>query len=85
MTGGLREEGSRTAARLQRLDQLVDFRNAIGHGDEVSIAAMQSTGAIRATITSYVRNRRSLNALAATMDQVVATRVGGVLDCPPPW
>ena len=70
---------------LADLDRLLDFRNAIGHGDEPSIEVLTATGDIAATKASYLRYRRTLDGLARTMDRVVAEKLAVDLDIPKPW
>lgn len=45
----MRAVGARAERDLDRLDVLVDFRNAIGHGNETEIAALVGQGEIKAT------------------------------------
>lgn len=73
------------AAELDHLEELIDFRNAVGHGDESAIAVIESRGAVRSTKASYVRSRRILDRLVSTMDEVVAVRLGALLGVPNPW
>jgi len=73
------------APELDHLEELIDFRNAIGHGDESAIADIELRGAVRSTKASYVRSRRSLDRLVGTMDEVVAVRLGALLGVPNPW
>ena len=70
---------------LRDLDLLIDFRNAVGHGDETKIAALTSTAGIRATKASYRSFRRTLDQLAGTMDAVVGSALAAGLQIPPPW
>lgn len=48
------------ASDLDSLEELIDFRNAVGHGDEVRIAAMEAQGRIKATKRSALRRRRAV-------------------------
>lgn len=73
------------AAQLDELDRLVDFRNAIVHGNESAMASIEAAGKIRATKQEFKRNRRSLNALAVTMDLAVADQLATLLSIPRPW
>lgn len=73
------------ATELDHLERLIDFRNAIGHGDEGAIAAIEADGAIRSTKAAYVASRRTLDRLVGTMDEVVAARLAAVLATPRPW
>jgi hypothetical protein len=81
----IKAEGARSKEDLRRLDLLVDFRNAIGHGNEAEIAALTAGGEIDATKTTYRRYRRAIQRLAATMDQVVGTMMAAELGIPAPW
>lgn len=73
------------ATQLEELDRLVDFRNAIVHGNESTIATIEATGNIRATKQKFRQNRKSLKALAVTMDSVVADRLANLLSISAPW
>ncbi|HEY5244452.1 MAG TPA: hypothetical protein VIJ60_02205 [Acidimicrobiales bacterium] len=64
---------------------LVDFRNAIVHGNEDTIRSLVAGGVIAATKGSYVMHRRALNGLAATMDDEVAGQLGTLLKIGRPW
>lgn len=70
---------------LRQLDLLVDFRNAISHGDETKMKALTDTGDIRATKASYRSFRRTLDQLAGTMDAVVGSALAAGLQIPRPW
>lgn len=71
--------------QLEQLDLLVDYRNAIGHGDEVRIANLEASGRIKATKKSCLQHRRSLDALAGTIDATVAAGMARVLGATTPW
>jgi hypothetical protein len=73
------------AAELDALDQLIDYRNAIGHGDEATIASIEAGGRIRATKASYRSYRRIIDRLAGTMDDVVAHQLSALLGINRPW
>ncbi|HVX19121.1 MAG TPA: hypothetical protein VHA73_13910 [Acidimicrobiales bacterium] len=64
---------------------LVDFRNAIAHGDENTLANAVATGKVKPTLGSYRAHRRSLNRLVDTMDRVVAVELAKALDIASPW
>jgi hypothetical protein len=81
----LRARGVLTETRLGRLDVLVDFRNAISHGQEHSIAMMVATKGIEPTLTSFRTYRRSISALVSTMDHVVARELASGLHIASPW
>jgi len=81
----IKSDGPRSVEDLRLLDLLVDFRNAIGHGNETKIADLVDGGEIKATKTDYRRYRRTLERLAHTMDRVVAAKLGDLLQIPRPW
>jgi hypothetical protein len=73
------------SAWLSPLDAPADFRNAIGHGSETRIAALEAGGGIKATKASYRQHRTILNKLAGTMDEVVGTQLATLLGVTRPW
>lgn len=81
----LKATGQATERRLEALDRVVDYRNAIGHGDEAKIVALEAEGKIKATKRSYQHHRQSLDALAGTMDAVVAEQLAQSLGISRPW
>lgn len=81
----LRAIGPATAAQLAALDRVADFRNAISHGKAANIAALERSGEITSTLRSYAEHRKRLEALAATIDTVVARQLVATLGIPPPW
>ncbi len=81
----LKAAGPAVVDQLDTLDRVVDYRNAVGHGDETKIAGLESGGAIKATKRSYEQHRRALDALAGTMDDVVADKLASSLGIPRPW
>lgn len=81
----LKATGRATVERLERLDALVDYRNAIGHGDESRITTLEASGGVKATKKSYLEHRRSLEALAGTIDETVAAGLARVLGTAAPW
>lgn len=85
LVAALKAEGTVTQQALAQLDVLVNFRNAIGHGNETEIRALVSTGQIAGTKQSYRRYRRVLEALAHTMDRVVGAKLASSLQIPAPW
>ena len=70
---------------LRQLDLLVDFRNAISHGDETKMKALTKSSGIRATKASYRSFRRTVDQLAGTMDIVVGSALAAGLQIPRPW
>lgn len=81
----LKAKGPATLNRLDKLETMLDYRNAIGHGDESKIVAIEAGGQIAATKASYQRYRQAMNGLASTMDRVVAERLSQVLGIAQPW
>lgn len=84
-TAALKATGQATDRQLDALERVVDYRNAIGHGDEAKIVAFEAGGEIKATKRSYQQHRRALDALAGTMDDVVAQQLASLLSIPKPW
>ncbi len=72
-------------AELDALEELIDYRNAIGHGDEATISSIESLGRIKATKGSYRGYRRTIGRLAGTMDDVVANQLSALLGINRPW
>lgn len=85
VVGGVKSVGRAETEMLQSLDLLVDFRNAIGHGNETEIAALIAGGRIKDTKRSYLSYRRRLEELAVIMDDVVAAKLASVLRIAAPW
>lgn len=81
----LNGSGAATVGRLDLLDSLVDYRNAIAHGNEAAIAALEAEGRVKATKKSYMDHRLSLDRLAGTIDSTVAAGLARVLGIPQPW
>ena len=81
----LKAAGPEVGAQLEMLDLLVDYRNAVGHGDEVRIEMIEGAGRVKATKRSYVEHRRSIDGLAGTIDVTIAAGLARVLGTPPPW
>lgn len=81
----LKDRGRATEQRLEKLETLVEFRNAAGHGQEATLAQLESRGVIGSTKASYARYRSAINNLAATMDDVVATKLAALLQIVRPW
>ena len=73
------------AAELDSLEALIDYRNAIGHGDEAMIAAIEAHGQVKATKGAYQNHRRTIDHLAGTMDDVVADQLTALLGVSRPW
>ncbi len=81
----LKAKGRATENRLDKLEIMLDYRNAIGHGDESKITALEGGGQITATKVSYQQYRQAMGGLASTMDGVVAERLSHVLGTLRPW
>lgn len=77
--------GDSTSESLERLDRLVDFRNAIVHGNERAVRHIERDGTARATLSSYLEFRRALEGLAVGMDAVVADSLASTLGIDRPW
>lgn len=81
----LKASGPETIRQLELLDILVDYRNAIGHGDEAQIAELEASGDVKATKKAYLQHRRSLDLLAGTMESVVTSGMTRMLGTPVKW
>ena len=81
----LRSSAPKASADLARLEAIVDLRNAISHGDELSIDRDESRSGATVNIRSYRRNRAALNRLATTLDRVVAQELAQLLSVDEPW
>ncbi len=75
----LKATGPATVQQLDALDLLIDYRNAVGHGDEAKIGDFESGGGIKATKKSYLQYRRALDQLATTLDATVTAGLASVL------
>lgn len=73
------------ARQLQRLDDLVDFRNAIVHGSDRLMRQIEQEGTAKADLRSYLRFRRALEGLAREMDVMVPQTLAGRLGIDAPW
>jgi hypothetical protein len=85
LTDEFRARGAVAGSRLDRLDALVDFRNAIGHGDDAKVAAIEASGLIEATKQSYDLHRQAIDDLATDLDDIVSFRLGSLLQIGRPW
>lgn len=81
----LKALGPTTRGQLDDLDRLVDYRNAISHGNEGKIASLEAGSDLRSTKASYQRYRRSIDKLAGTMDAEVARQLAVLLGVRQPW
>lgn len=81
----LKQHDPRNVARLVALRRLVEFRNAIAHGQEAKIESLEEEGSIRSTKRSYRSHRGYLDRLADTMDEVVGRQLASLLHISAPW
>lgn len=81
----LRAARSTAAYGVDGLEALIDFRNAVAHGNESELAGIVATGRVRATLKSYRAHRRALDDLVSTMDHVVSTELAKELQIAEPW
>lgn len=85
LIGGLKQVEPECEMRLVALDQVVDYRNAVTHGDEVMIEQIETSGAVRSTKRSFQRHRRIFDRLAGTVDHVVAGQLARFMEIDVPW
>jgi len=81
----LRAAGAATGPRIDALDRVAGFRNAVSHGNESQVSALEASGKIKSTLKSYVEHRKELEVLAITMDRVVADQLAALLHIASPW
>ena len=81
----VKAESVAATAALDSLEVLVDFRNAVGHGNEVQINELVAAGAIKPTKACFREYLKTLDGLAVTMDRVAATKLAATLRTPSPW
>ena len=70
---------------LESLDLMVDFRNAVAHGNEGTIGILVATGRIKPTLTCCRRYRKAIERLVTAMDDAVSDSLAGILAVPRPW
>jgi hypothetical protein len=70
---------------LNDLDDLVDFRNAIAHGNETEVSAISNRTRLRSTKTSFEDYRKILQRLAPIIDETVAIQMSTLLGITRPW
>lgn len=75
----IKDVDTRGAQRLETLENVVELRNAIGHGNDAEIDRLASEG-YKATKTAFRKYRRTFNALARTLDSVLAEQLASLLD-----
>lgn len=85
LMAGVKAVGAVPEAALKSLDLLVEFRNAVGHGNEAKIAKLEKHGPIKATKKSYTEYRATIDGLVGTIDAVVAAKLAALLNIGPPW
>ena len=81
----LRSRGPKTVSDLERLDELVEFRNAIVHGNESKVESLIKRYQTRMTLHSYRQFRHALDRIVRTMDTVVVIEFANGLQIQPPW
>jgi hypothetical protein len=81
----LKALGTATVQRLDCLDVLVEFRNAIGHGQESKIQILEASGLIQASKKSYDLHRQAIDDLAGDLDEVVSRKLATILQIARPW
>ena len=67
------------------LNSLNIARNAIAHDDQAKFLELENLGKMPITLTTVKTWRRSLDSLAAAMDDVVGDYLGTLLGGPRPW
>ena len=81
----LKCRGSRAITDLARVDELVDFRNAIVHGNETQVQLLVKSYRTNVSLKSYRQFRKSLDRLVWIMDNVVAVELADGLQISRPW
>lgn len=81
----LKNANPRAATWNSDLDSLNTARNAIAHDDQDEFLKLQNLGRYPITLQVIKRWRRSLDALAGTMDDVVGDYLAGFLGGQRPW
>ena len=84
-TVALKVTGQATERQLDTLERVVDYRNAIGHGDEAKIVAFEARGRDQGHQKSSSNTAKRSTALPVTMDDVVAQQLASLLSIPKPW
>lgn len=67
MVTALKAQGREMETALNLLDVVVDFRNAVVHGNETQIASVVASRRIKTTMRSYRQYRQRISNLASTM------------------
>ncbi len=81
----LKASGKMAAKDLGSLEILIDFRNAVSHGNDKEVQSLEKEGRIKATLQSYRQYRRMTIRLTDKMDRVVADQIAAQLGISPPW
>ena len=81
----LKSSGAMVRKDLAKLETLIDFRNAVSHGNDKEIQSLEKEGQIKATLQSYRQFRRMADRLTVKMDKVVADQITAQLGIVPPW
>ncbi len=80
-------EGSYSKARddLNRLEPLLNFRNAAAHGNQGSLGSLVAEGQIKSNLQSFDRYRKTIDRIVKGMDKVVASELSATLQIGRPW
>ena len=81
----LNAQGDRVVKDLRRLDQLIEIRNAIVHGNETRVQSLVQCYQTRLTLYTYRQYRKTLDRLVWKLDTVVALELAAGLQIPQPW
>ena len=85
LIGIMNAQSTRVRGDLERLDLLIDFRNAIVHGNELAIQSHIAAGLVATNLKSYKQFKKTTDRLVNTMDSVVSTYLADELRTSPPW
>ena len=71
--GGTPAQGSYSKARddLNRLEPLLNFRNAAAHGNQGSLGSLVAEGQIKSNLQSFDRYRKTIDRIVKGMDKVI--------------
>ena len=81
----LQNRYGRAGQDLARLELLVDFRNAVVHGNESEVHSLTRKRPIAATLRSYHLFRSTCDRLVRRLDAVVAAELAAELQISQPW
>jgi hypothetical protein len=79
------ESNNRSKKWRKELDSLNLARNAIAHDDQANFLELRALGKFPITLRTITAWRRSLDALAMSMDDVVSIFLGSIMKGPRPW